>query len=215
MTEPLTTSEANRQVGKHQVDEQRAAILDTAEALFLEKGIANTSMVEIARVVGITKVTLYRYFANKDVIALEIQMQMLKKIGSVSDSIESSFTREELKRRVHVVIENFESLKDAFRYIGMFDQIYLDNPSDHVLAQWTKDQLVASGWRNVDREAAKANYPNRNERSVILSSLTWFLEKLALRGELTWSDAAIPIEEHLKIFEAMVLTYLDHFEQEK
>ncbi|MEE4195043.1 MAG: TetR/AcrR family transcriptional regulator [Anaerolineae bacterium] len=217
MTTPdsTTLSEANRQAGKHQVDGQRENILETAERLFQENGIANTSMVEIARAVGITKVTLYRYFANKDEIALQIQIRMLKKIRDVVMPNETEFSREALKRSIHAHLENFTQLQDAYRFIGMFDQIYLDNPADKDLAAWTKEQLTSSDWRDVNREHAKKSYPVPGERSVIMSSLIWFLEKLALRGELTWSDDSVPLEDHLDIFEDMVFTYLDQMEKKE
>ena len=204
-----TLSEANRQAGKHQVDAQRQNILDTAEAVFLEKGIAKTSMVELARAVGITKVTLYRYFANKDEIAIQIAIRMLKKIRDVVRPTVEEFTREELKHTVRAHLENFSQLQDAYRFMGMFDQIYLDNPADKALAVWAKEQLSSSDWRDVNRERAKVKYPNPSERAVIMSALFWFLEKLALRGELTWSDADIPIEEHLMVFEAMIEAFLE------
>ena len=47
-----------------------------------------------------------------------------------------------------------------------------------------------------------------------MSALIWFLEKLALRGELTWSDAEIPIEEHLHIFEQMIFSYLEKIQEQ-
>ncbi len=208
-----TLSEANRQAGKHQVDEQRENILETAECLFLENGIANTSMVEIARAVGITKVTLYRYFANKDEIAIQIQIRMLKKVRDMVTPTVKEFTREALKRGVHAHLENFSQLQDAYRFIGMFDQIYLDNPSDVALANWAKAQLASSDWRDPRRDATRDEYPNPSERSVITSAMIWFLEKLALRGELTWSDASVPLEAYLKIFEDMVFTYLDQMDE--
>ena len=210
--DPPTLSEANRQSGKHQVEQQRENILDTAETLFLEHGIANTSMVQIARAVGITKVTLYRYFANKDEIALQIQVRMLKKIRDVVFPVTEEFSREELKRIVQAHIASFHELQDAYRYIGMFDQIYLDNPADKALAEWTKAQLAASEWRDRNRDDSLKKYPNSSERSVVMSTTIWFLEKLALRGELTWSDAAIPMEDHLRIFEEILMAYLEKSE---
>jgi len=210
-TESKNLSEVNRLSGKHQVDEKRVQILDAAEKLFLEKGIVNTSMVEIARAMGITKVTLYRYFANKDEIAIEIQIRMLNKISAVSESYDMESTREVIRNKVHLRIEYFDELRDAYRYAGMFDQIYLDNPSDSAISQWTKEKLATSDWKKPDRKTR--NYPYPSERSVIMSSLVWFLEKLALRGELTWSDEAVPLEDHLKIFEDMIMAYLDKLEQ--
>lgn len=214
-TEEHNLSEANRQAGKHQVDEQRQHILDTAEALFLEKGIANTSMVELARAVGITKVTLYRYFANKDEIAIQIQIRMLKKVRAVVKPTVEEYTREEMKQTVRAHLENYNQLQDAYRFMGMFDQIYLDNPADKELVAWTKEQLESSDWRDAEHKKGRERYPNPSERSVISSALIWFLEKMALRGELTWADSSIPVQEHLKIYEEMVITYLEKMESEQ
>jgi TetR/AcrR family transcriptional repressor of mexJK operon len=47
-------------------DERREAILDVAQACFLEQGFASTSMSTIAARVGGSKGTLYNYFKNKE-----------------------------------------------------------------------------------------------------------------------------------------------------
>jgi AcrR family transcriptional regulator len=206
----VTKSAANRQDGKHQVDAQRGAILDAAERLFLARGIENTSMLEIARHANINKVTLYRYFANRDTIAVQIQVRMLERVRSAAglpDAPEGGL--EEYKRRVQAMIRNFEALRDAYRYIGMFDKIYLDNASDLDLPRWTKDQLIASDWGREPLTQPATTGPLAAELGVILSTVTWFLEKLALRGELTWSPAGTPLSEDLRIFEELILGYLD------
>ena len=51
--------------------------------------------------------------------------------------------------------------------------------------------------------------PYREEINVIMNTVVWFLEKLALRGELTWSNKEIPLEEDLRIFENMITGYID------
>ena len=73
----------NRKSGKHQADELRTRILEAAEQLFLANGIETTSMADISARLGISRVTMYRYFANRDEIAVEIQIRMLEKINAV------------------------------------------------------------------------------------------------------------------------------------
>ena len=80
MATPRSKLDTGRQNGRHQVDEQRSSILDAAEALFLQNGLESTRMIDIAAQAGITKVTLYRYFPNRDVIALAIHARMMEKI---------------------------------------------------------------------------------------------------------------------------------------
>jgi len=201
---------AGRQQGEHQVDEQRAAILDAAEALFLRNGIEGTRMNAIAAQAGITRMSLYRYFPNRDEIALEIQKRMLGRIAAliatedmVGDPLET------MKKLARSMVRNFATLRDAYRYIGMFDSLYLDNPPGTEITEWTKHQLVTFLWNGVSMEALTREVPQGNRLNMAISTVIWFLEKLALRGELTWSDRSIPLEEHLRAFEDMIIGYIE------
>jgi len=50
---------------KEQAEQTRCAILEAAETLFLEKGVAHTSLEHIARHAGVTRGAVYWHFANK------------------------------------------------------------------------------------------------------------------------------------------------------
>jgi TetR/AcrR family transcriptional regulator, repressor of the mexAB-oprM multidrug resistance operon len=50
---------------KQDAEKTRCAILEAAEALFLEKGVAHTSLEQIARHAGVTRGAVYWHFANK------------------------------------------------------------------------------------------------------------------------------------------------------
>jgi AcrR family transcriptional regulator len=211
MNTALSKSEVKRQSGAHQIDEQKTRILDVAEGLFLQSGLENTTMVDIAAQAGIAKVTLYRYFPNRDVIALEIQKRMMQKIVALLGPEDQETTLERTKKLAQVMIRNFDALRDAFRFMGMFDKLYLDNPPDAALTQWTKAQLISLPRNGPALEKIAREHPQGNRVIVITSTVIWFLEKLALRGELTWSDPAAPLAEHLKLFEEMIVGYIDRF----
>ena len=134
MNQSTSQSEAKRQQGKHQVDEQRTSILEAAETLFLQSGLEKTTMVEIAAAAGITKVTLYRYFPNRDMIALEIQVRMMDEIAALVDpglvesgqvdlnlnaSTDPATALRSVKTLAQSMIRNFAALRDAYRYMGM------------------------------------------------------------------------------------------------
>ena len=54
-------------------ERQRDRILMTAEQLFTRDGIDNVSIADIADAVGMTRATIYRYFANRIEIAWALQ----------------------------------------------------------------------------------------------------------------------------------------------
>jgi AcrR family transcriptional regulator len=53
-------------------EDRRNHLLDAAFAVFIEHGIANTKMEDIARAAGYGKSTLYEYFGSKDEIFTEL-----------------------------------------------------------------------------------------------------------------------------------------------
>lgn len=209
MIKATSKSETNRQIGKHQVDEQRANILDAAEKLFLLRGLENTNMVDIAAQAGIAKVTLYRYFPNRDAIAVEIHVRMMERIAFTAGVGHQEISLASTRKLARSMIRSFDLLRDAYRYMGMFDALYLDHLPDSALTQWTKSQLISLPWGAAPLEEMARGHPHGNRFIMAISTVIWFLEKLALRGELTWSDQAVPLQEHLTLFEDMIMGYLD------
>ncbi len=51
---------------RHDPEASRAAILDAAEQLFLERGFAGASMSEIAKASGVTKSLIHHHFGSKE-----------------------------------------------------------------------------------------------------------------------------------------------------
>ena len=58
----------------------RENIASSASALFMEKGIAATSMDDIAKAAGYSKATLYVYFENKEEIISILVLESMKKL---------------------------------------------------------------------------------------------------------------------------------------
>ncbi|AZL16071.1 TetR family transcriptional regulator [Rickettsiales endosymbiont of Stachyamoeba lipophora] len=50
---------------KEEAEKTRALILDTAENIFLQKGVADTSLADIAKAAGVTRGAIYWHFKNK------------------------------------------------------------------------------------------------------------------------------------------------------
>jgi len=199
----------NRNQGKHQVDEQRDNILDAAEKLFLHHGLENTKMIDIASQAGIAKMTLYRYFPNRDPIAFEVAGRMLETIFTIaSQSIdEEAKGRDAIKGLCLGMIREFSTLRGAYRYIGMFDHLYGDKYPSEELASWYKqhifDLMQASPFSRAD--LSEQGYARV---ITLLNTIMSFLEKMAARGELMAEEQEVPLQTQLDAFEDIVLVYL-------
>ena len=58
---------------KHDPEASRAAILDAAERLFLERGFAGASMSEIAKGSGVTKSLIHHHYGSKEALWREVK----------------------------------------------------------------------------------------------------------------------------------------------
>ncbi len=204
----ISTYERNRINGVHQVDEQRNAILNAAETLFLREGLENTTMGDIAKETGIHRATVYRYFPDRDPIAFEIAARMLKKISLTAGYLESSSEPIRLREFLLAMIDHFDELRDAYRYLGMFNHLYGDHYPNETLANWFKEQAfsVVPSRRELQRAELKGE---RDQVIVIINTIMSFLEKMAGRGDLMASEQGVPIAEQLKIFREMIQLYID------
>lgn len=60
-------------IRRHDPEASRAAILDAAEGLFLDRGFAGTSMSEIAKASGVTKSLIHHHYGSKEALWEEVK----------------------------------------------------------------------------------------------------------------------------------------------
>lgn len=203
-----STYEKNRINGVHQVDEQRNAILDAAETLFLLNGLENTTMGDIAKQTGIHRATLYRYFPDRDPIAFEIAVRMLKKIKSSTDVSEQTVYLRAVEEDMLAMIDQFTELRDAYRMLGMFDHLYGDHYPNETLAAWFKEQINTMRWGK-GRFQGEIPGEVRSQVVMLLNAIMSFLEKMAARGDLMAGEQDVSLQEELRLFKRMVCVYID------
>lgn len=75
---------------------KRRQITDAAGALFLSQGFARTSMDAVTAEAGVSKQTLYAYFASKDELLIAILAEALQALGAQRDA-PAPRTRTELR----------------------------------------------------------------------------------------------------------------------
>lgn len=199
----LATSRRN---GSHQVEEQRERILEVAQTLFLQQGLENTTMVDIAAAAGITKVTLYRYFPNRDEIALAVYPRMLQQITALLEPTDAPLSLASARQLAQAMIRHFATLRDAYRFFGVFDALYLDHPAHASESQLAAQRLADLPWL----QASWITSPEQQRAITVLSAVIWFLEKVALRDDGTGSVQGMPVAAQLQILEEIVTVYVEH-----
>ncbi len=88
---------------------KRQAILLAAESLFLEHGYLGTTMDEIAALAGVSKQTVYRHFADKERLFIEIVTTTVNQVGDpIADEIlklhDSDRVKDDLRRLARTLL---------------------------------------------------------------------------------------------------------------
>ena len=92
----------------------RENIVSAASALFMEKGIAATSMDDIAKAAGYSKATLYVYFENKEEIVGILVLNSMKKLY---DYISSALIQHETtKARYDFICRGLVQYQEEFPF---------------------------------------------------------------------------------------------------
>ncbi len=197
-------SEIKRRRGVSQLPARRQSILDTSERLFLEKGLEQTTMADIARAERISTVTLYRYFPSRDPISFEIAARKLREIAASPRVRARRLNNEAIRQIALGLIDRFFDLRDAYRYMGMFDHLYGDRYPDEKLAAWYKDVVLSLEWGGLLLKDTGAPTPQRQRAVVLLNAVICFLERMAARGDLLSEEQGIPVESQLEQFRRIV-----------
>lgn len=99
--------------------EKQQKIIETAINLFAEKGYANTSTAEVAKIAGVSEGTIFKHYGTKDTLLLSVILpfvrdffpsmakEIIHETAKQSTSFEQ-FLRELLKNRVAFIKENKE-----------------------------------------------------------------------------------------------------------
>ncbi len=113
----------------------RENIVSAASALFMERGIAATSMDDIAKAAGYSKATLYVYFENKEEIVGILVLNSMKKLD---DYISSALIQHEAtKARYNFICRGLVQYQEEFPFYFkmVLDKINIDFESKNYLPE--------------------------------------------------------------------------------
>lgn len=95
---------------KEEAEQTRYAILASAETLFLEKGVAHTSLEHIARHAGVTRGAVYWHFENKAHLFHEMLNQVRLPPEQLAERMAGCAERDPLLTLCELCIEAIENL---------------------------------------------------------------------------------------------------------
>lgn len=113
----------------------REKIASAASVLFMDKGIAATSMDDIAKAAGYSKATLYVYFENKEEIVGILVLDSMKKLYHyiVSALEQQETTKEQYNFICHGLVQYQEEFPFYFKIV--LDKINIDFESHDYLPE--------------------------------------------------------------------------------
>jgi AcrR family transcriptional regulator len=155
----------------------REKIIQAAAKLIIEKGVANTSLADIADEVGISKGTLYYYYSSKGELIFDISVRHMEHItNTIISWVEGHGRREGADRVLQMVVETV--LKSETRgYIHFYlIQEALSGNHESLRVRFTQEydrwlMLIEQGLRRILPE--ETDYATRAR--VILSSIDGLL----------------------------------------
>lgn len=114
-------------------EEIKARVYEEVKKQFLEKGIKNTDMKQVARDVGIGRTTLYRYYPSRDQLAFMVSLEFTEiflqsSIGSRIDPTLNGY--EKMRMFFDYFIDNILQQPAVLKYFSEFDQMFADDYPD-------------------------------------------------------------------------------------
>lgn len=185
--------------------ERKDLIIAKARETFLQKGLFNTVMDDIADRVGLTRRTLYRYFKTKEDLAYETTIVLLKEWNDyqkmIFDSLEGNGI-ERLESFLNNLIDYMSNKIEVMKYLGEFDFCFQDGTTleldTNVIVRF--DEIILESDRliteiiNLGQEdkSIKSDFDVKLMVATISNILWSFGQRVAIRDKIIMKESSFP-----------------------
>lgn len=153
---------AERSAGRPRDPEADNAILNAAFELFVERGLDGTSIEQVARRAGVTRATVYRRFATKEDLLINV-MELPRGLPSLEPARIAAAPVEETVRHYAEMMASAESVKLLRRIVG--------SSADHFGLMQRYWELFIAPRRAALQEAMRPGYPPGTDLSLVMDIL--------------------------------------------
>jgi AcrR family transcriptional regulator len=204
-------------------DKRKEAVISVAIQVFIEKGIENSKMTDIAEKAEIGIASLYRYFKTKTEIVIEAAIAFW---DLEIDVFYQHFNENDFKSlngitRVSKILDVFINIyinhKDFFRFVEEFDNyVVKENIPTERLCIYEKNILNLMPVMIEALELGKKdgsitqNLNNEQYYMTITHTLISLSQKLILRNIILSSDNIIEGKAQLELVKDMALKYIEN-----
>ncbi len=149
------------------MDEKKLDIIDRSAMVFLRLGIKSVTMDDLARELGISKKTIYKYFADKNELIISIiQLKVAEDSNTVDTCAKAENPIEELFSTSEFIMEQFKNVAPT-----VFFDLKKYHPQAWEIMENHKWNFVRNLIRdNIERGIAEGYY-RKNADPLILSGL--------------------------------------------
>lgn len=197
-------------------------VLRSAREVFLERGIDNTRITDIAERAEVGVASVYRYFTNKPEIALAVALDFLEEeVTNLTPPMLSciagkNYTGYEKAEKILLNFINiYEDHPEFLKFLEMFDNYVVKEAIPRESLQKYESDIVQLKPLLCDAlEQGKHDGSVREDLDVlrfymtITHSMLSLSQKLLLRGKVLEQDSAIDEDSQLHMLIEMALSYI-------
>jgi TetR/AcrR family transcriptional repressor of mexJK operon len=156
--------------------ERERGIVKAAADVFVERGLGNATMDHIAERAGITKVTLYRRFSNKEALFENVIQDLAQDVGALMQDLH--VTVDEPYASLRRAAERIAHLNTQRRYVELF-RLLISEAGRHPEAVFNARAVI---------------------NGAILPKITEFFEDLVAAGKMTCAEPFLTARSFVILF---------------
>ena len=169
-------------------------------------------MTDVADRLGLSRVTIYRHFADRDHLAFEVAGRMLQRLAdtSMAQREPSAGPLESVRIGLKTLITHFEQDREAHLYRALFDNQRAYDEAHEELDDWYLARVLEAFPAIFGVDSVTDADPQTLTRMVTLvNALLGTLGRFAVLGEKQGQELGFDLPSQLQCLEEIVLGYFD------